>query len=140
MASTYHKTASNTAKANGWTLVDGYAGSKLKRIFDFSLLDALDVPEEDKEAVRRDALKNVYPGCRESFYMEQHDNFTACMGFGNYIPQAVYNKAGKRLYDILHLVSIKHVAQTRKSVYDDWTGTETKAVGRTTYIDIDLEV
>lgn len=139
MANTYFKTAAKTAKENGWTLADSLCGDKIKRIFDFALLDTIDVPAEDKETIRRDALKNVYAANRISLYSYVH-TFVSCSGSAIYKNQAVYDRSGKRLYNVLHLVSVTHTHGVRKTVWDEYDNVMTETKDNSLYNDVDLEV
>lgn len=140
MASTYYKTAAKTAKENGWTLADSWAGSKVKRVFNFALLDSMDIPDDDKQVIRDDAIKCISVVNRDCFYGHAYNGFRTIGGTAAYALQAVYAKDGRRLYNVLHLIGVAHTQSTRKSVYDDWTYSETKAVSdKRFYGDIEIE-
>lgn len=139
MANTYYKTAKKTAKENNWTMADGYAGSRTKRIFDFSLLDTMDVPAEDKECIIQNALRNVYAANRLSLY-SCPNTFDSCSGSAAYANQAVYDRTGKRLYNVLHLIGVTHTHGTRKTVYEEYDCVTTETKDNSLYDDIELEV
>ena len=62
----YFKTAKKTAKENNLIFSIGTFGDK--DLFDFSLLDTMEIPEEEKDVVKEHALKNVSVASRESWY------------------------------------------------------------------------
>lgn len=141
MANTYYKTAQKTAKANNWTLADPAYGCKVRRVFDFSLLDTVDGMDDGSKKVIRDAaLQAVSAGNRESFYGHAYDSFTVMSGSALYAFHGVYDAHGRRLYDVFHLARVRHFVDTRKSVYDDFGDRQTfEAAGNVTHIDIELE-
>ena len=63
------KTAKKTAKENGLVLEDGTYLYKEKRIFDFSLLDKMDMPDIEKEVIRKCAIQTVSGGTRSVRYL-----------------------------------------------------------------------
>lgn len=111
------KTAKKTASENNLILADAITG-KIKRLFDFSLLNDIIISDIEKEVIKEDAIKNITASNKVSFYGKLLDNFTACDGKANYYLHRVYNKDGKRLYDIYQLAKIEHCSKERKSVYD----------------------
>lgn len=110
------KTAKKTAKENNLILVDGHD----KKLFDFSILDGVEIPEEEKEVIKENALKNVSCAFSEAFYGENFNNFHWCDGVVRYTDQCIYSKdTGKRLYVIFSIAAIRHNSYTRKSVHDN---------------------
>ena len=63
------KTAKKTAKENGLVLEDGTYLYKEMRIFDFSLLDKMDMPDMEKEVIRKCAIQTVSGGTRSVRYL-----------------------------------------------------------------------
>ena len=118
-----------TAKENNLVLADGIA-NKLKRLFDFSLLEDTKIPEEEREVIKEYALKYVTAADAESFYGKAFNNFHTCDGQAFYNVQKVYSTDGKRLYNIFHLGAIKHGSAFRKSVYDDFKVTDYQHISR----------
>ena len=112
------KTANKTAKENNLIFADEIYGSKLKRLFDFSLLDIMTIPDNEKEVLKDYALQNITPSNKTSFYGKLFDNFKACDGIAYYYIHRVYSKDGRYLYDIFQLANVKHYSKSRKSVYD----------------------
>lgn len=139
MANTYFKTAAKTAKANNWMLADNLYGSKVKRVFDFSLLDATGMDDCNKKVIIDAALQTVSASNRESFYGHRFSAFTVSSGRALYHDQAVYDCHGKRLYDVFRLVAVQHFVDTRKSVYDDFDRETYEAKRRVAWGDIELE-
>lgn len=118
------KTAAKTAKENNLVIADSY--EKEKRLLDFSLLEGMEIPYEEKEVIKKYA-QSVSAAYKESFYGETFDNFYTCNGIALYKPYKVYNSStGKRLYVIYQLVAIKHYSRHRQSVYDEYKTTEHK--------------
>ena len=80
-----------------------------KTLFDFSELDNTDLEEWEKKIVKADALKTVCAFNKESFYGAEYNNLISCSGIATFILHKVYSKAsGKRLYNIMQLISIRH--------------------------------
>lgn len=116
----YYKTAKKTARENNLVIADGLCGNTEKRIFDFSLLDSVDISEQEKKTIMSDAVQTVAAWQKTSLYGKIFDKFTACDGEANYYTTRVYNKTGrKRLYCIYTLVGLKHYHKERKSVYEN---------------------
>lgn len=113
----YFKTAKKTAKENNLFFFIGASGNK--DLFDFSLLDTMEIPEEEKDVVKEHALKNVSVASRESWYGKQFDSFHICNGNALYHAKRIYSSAtGKLLYRIFILVKIKHVSGTRNNIWE----------------------
>ena len=131
------KTAAKTAKENNLVIADSY--EKEKRLLDFSLLEDMEISDEEKEVIKKYA-QSVSAAYKESFYGETFDNFHACNGIALYKPYKVYNSStGKRLYVIYQLVAIKHYSSHRQSVYDEYKTTEHKQkIGTGEPIDIEI--
>lgn len=114
------RSPAKTAKENNLILVDGIS-NKLKRLFDFSLLEETKISKEEREVIEKYALKYVTAADLESLYGKAFNNFHSCDGRALYTVQRVYSQDGKRLYNIFHLETIKHRSAVRKCVYDDFT-------------------
>lgn len=133
------KTAAKTAKENNLVIADSY--EKEKRLLDFSLLEDLEISDEEKEVIKKYA-QSVSVAYKKSFYGESFDNFHTCNGTALYKPYKVYNNStGKRLYVIYRLVAIKHYSSHRQSVYDEYKTTECKQkIGTGDAEPIDIEI
>lgn len=117
----YSKTAVRTAKENG--LIQ--CGNNL---FDFSLLEELNLEDWEKQYIMYHAQKYVSAAFRDQFYGKEYDNYTRCNGEAIYFLHAVYKDNGKHAYNILQLYAIKHYTGNRKSVFDEYYNTEEKKV------------
>lgn len=120
------KTPSKTAKENNLILADGVFSS-IKRLFDFSLLDGMEISDMEKEIVKNDALKHIGASSKNSMYGTDIDNFTGCSGITTYHLQRVFSRNGKNLYNIFTLAKIKHFHKERESIYDNYSVTTYKA-------------
>lgn len=113
MAYKYYKTLKKTAMENPSLI------SNNENLFDFSLLDSMEISEKEKEVIKNHALKYVSAGLYEDMYMKNFNEYFSCDGIALYHRHKVYNKkTGKRCYVILELARIKHQSLTRKSIYD----------------------
>lgn len=108
------KTAKKTAKENGLVYADK------QRIFDFSALDELEIPEEEKQAMKDVALKTVTITFNTAYCIQRFDNFHFIDGYIDYSIYKVYDHHGKRLYCIFEAENIHHTSCHRKSVWDDY--------------------
>lgn len=113
------RTASKTAKENALVLADVAIGSKVKRLFDFSLLDDMTISEEEKEVIKAYAIRGVTAVNKVSFYGKLFDDFYACDGIAKYFCHRVFSVEGKHLYNIFQLASVEHAHKERKSVYEN---------------------
>ena len=111
------KTWKKTARENNLMTEDHRSGT-YKRLFDFSLLDDVVMPECEKEVIKDDAIQNVYAYSKAICYIKTFDNFSACTGNAEFHMQRVFSTDGKLLYVIFTLAKIEHFSQSRKSVYD----------------------
>lgn len=112
------KTVKKTAKENGLLISKDWNCNTI--LFDFALLDTLEISDREKQLVKSSALKNVCVSNKDDFYGADFDNFTRCNGITNYISNNVYNKHGKRLYTIMQLTRIKHNSFNRDCIYDSF--------------------
>lgn len=118
------KTVKKTAKENNLIIADNASHKNLKLLLEFSLLDEIDISEEEKETVRKKALKDVTPAFLSLYYMTEFDDFSYCNGKALFYKHRVYTDNGcKYLYDILQLGKIIHSHYERKSRYDDYQET-----------------
>ena len=133
------KTAAKTAKENNLVIADSY--EKEKRLLDFSLLEGMEISDDEKEVIKKYA-QSVSAAYKESFYGETFDSFHMCNGIALYKPYKIYNSStGKRLYVIFQLVAIKHYSSHRQSVYDEYKTTEYKQkIGTGDAEPIDIEI
>lgn len=111
------KTAEKTAKENNLIMYDK------ERLFDFSLLDKLDITEEEKNSIKEHSLKYVLPYSRDVFYETKFNNFSVCSGIGIYRMQRVYSTNGKIRYRIFKLAKIKHTHYERTCVWKEYETT-----------------
>ena len=109
------KTAAKTAKENNLILKDK------ENIFDFSLLDSMEISDREKEHIKEHDIRYVSAAFRESFYGTEFDNFSACIGKSLYHVQKVYSETtGKIRYRIFTLAKIEHNTQERIHVWDEY--------------------
>ena len=109
------KTAKKTAKENGLVYADN------KRIFDFSLLEELDIPEEEKQVMKDAALKTVTAGSKTAYAIKKLDNFHFIDGYVDYSVNKVFTDNGcKRLYCIFEAANVHHTSGNRKCVWDEF--------------------
>ena len=113
-----HKTTKKTAIENNLVLADALPNNKIKRLFDFSLLDDITTYDWIKENIKDDAINNISPANKTSFVGTQYNQFSAYDGIIEYYVHRVYDKTGKRLYDIFQLAKVNIHEYERKSVYD----------------------
>lgn len=115
------KTAAKTAKENNLVLKDK------ENIFDFSLLDSMEISDREKEYIKEHDIKYVSAAFKESFYGTGFDNFSACIGKSLYHVQKVFSETtGKIRYRIFTLARIEHNTQERNCVYDEYKVTTYK--------------
>lgn len=109
------KTAAKTAKENNLVFKDK------ENIFDFSLLDAMEITDQEKEYIKEHDIKYVSAAFKESFYGTEFNNFSACIGKSLYHVQKVFSEtSGKIRYRIFTLARIEHNTQKRNCVYDEY--------------------
>lgn len=141
----FFKTAKKTISENNLhTEIQNYGENTI--IFDFSLLDNIEVLEDvEKEAIKKNALRDVSIAFPESFTIYNKDNFTVLDCFCAYHIYKVYNKSGKRLYALAELSYIKYFHGERNSVYDKYfteniieNVVESKSNAKQQYQDIEL--
>lgn len=112
------KTAAKTAKENNLVFKDK------ENIFDFSLLDSMEISDREKEHIKEHDIGYVSAAFKESFYGTEFDNFSACVGKSLYYVQKVFSgTTGKIRYRIFTLAKIEHNTQERKHVCDEYTVT-----------------
>lgn len=112
------KTAAKTAKENSLAFKDK------ENLFDFSLLNSMEISEREKEYIKTHDIRCVSAAFKESFYGTEFDNFSACIGKALYHVQKVYSqKSGKLIYRIFTLSKIEHNTQERTNVWDNYTVT-----------------
>lgn len=110
------KTAAKTVKENNIVFKDK------ENIFDFSLLDSMEISDQEKEYIKEHDIKYVSASFKESFYGTEFDNFSACIGKSLYHVQKVFSETtGKIRYRIFTLAKIEHNTQERICIYDKYT-------------------
>lgn len=132
------RSASKTAKENNLVIADGISGG-CKRLFDFSLLEGMEISEREKDIIKECALKYSMVSNPESLYGKCFNNFSSCSGRALYYVQRVYSIDGRRLYNIFHLGKIEHKSAMRKSVYEDFIVTTYQEISQYTGFD-DIEI
>lgn len=109
------KTAEKTAMENNLIYVNGNRMSDGKILFDFSFLKTLDIPENEIEAIRDDAIKNCSTANRTAFVLYNADNFTVCDAIVDFNVHKVYSeKSVKLLYRVMEANHIKYTHAERK--------------------------
>lgn len=108
------KTAKKTAKENGLVFAEN------QRIFDFSSLDELNIPEEEKQIMKEVALKTVTTTFNTAYCIHRFDNFHFIDGFIDYSVYRVYDNHGKGLYCIFEATNIYHTSGNRNCVWDEY--------------------
>lgn len=112
------RTAVKTAKENNLILKDK------ENLFDFSLLDSIEISAREKEYIKNHDIKYVSATFKESFYGTEFDNFSACIGKSLYHVQNVFSETTKKIrYRIFTLARIEHNTQERNTVWDQYTVT-----------------
>lgn len=110
----FFKSAEKTARENG-LIQSG------KNLFDFSLLENMEISDAEKEYIKEHALINVNVAFPDQMYTKELDTYTCCNGEAIYYMYPVYSDGGCRhLYNVLKLYYIKHAHGSRKSVYDKY--------------------
>ena len=109
------KTAKKTARVNNLAFADN------QRIFDFSALDGMGIPEEEKSAMKDSALKMVTAGSRTAYTIKRFDNFHFIDGYVDYTINKVFTDNGyKRIYCIFEVSNVHFTSGTRKCVWDEY--------------------
>lgn len=107
-----------TAKENNLILKDK------ENLFDFSLLDSIEISAREKEYIKNHDIKYVSAAFKESFYGTEFDNFSACIGKSLYHVQKVFSETTEKIrYRIFTLARIEHNTQERNAVWDQYTVT-----------------
>ena len=114
------KTAKKTAAVNKLEVAPN-PPCKLKLLFDFELLDAANITQQDKDTIKQYALQHVTPAFNEQFYGEAYDSFEYCDGKAVYYRHRIYDIHGQYRYDIMQLACLKHCHAERKSIYDEYS-------------------
>lgn len=118
------KTAKKTASENNLVIAERTTSKDAYRLFDFSELDTLyGIPENEKEIIKKSALKHVCSAFSNDYYGKEIDNFTACDGISKFYCYRIYNESGKLLYRIFQLVALNHKHMERNSIYNNYTTT-----------------
>ena len=115
----YFKTAIKTAKENSLTLVNGNGFTEHTMLFDFSLVEGLDIPEEEKELIKQDAMKHCSIVNSTAFVITFPDRFTSLYAVVDFACQKVFDaKTYKRLYVVMKANHVKYAHGERNSAYD----------------------
>lgn len=121
----YFKTAAKTARINSLAVAEPNG----KFLYDFSLLDGMEISEQDKETIKSQSFVDeslILHFC-ESFYCKDYNNFESCVGRAYFNTYRINNaKTGKLLYRVYQLIGIDHISQERGSIYSDYRATTSK--------------
>ncbi len=109
------KTLKKTAKVNGLEI----SPDDNSRLFDFTLLNGLDMTDREKEALENDALKYVRASNPESFYGKEWNDFEWCSGAAIYYRHRVFGTDGKHKYTIFQLAKLRHYRFERNSTWEE---------------------
>lgn len=113
------KTAEKTAKENGLLYVNGNKMTDQQLLFDFSFLETLGIPDNEMNAIKKDAAEHCSAANRTAFIFYKEDDFTACHAIVDFNVHKVYSKkSGKLLYRIMEAKHIKYTHAERKNIYD----------------------
>lgn len=113
------KTARKTADANNLIFMNGNNVSDNKLLFDFSFLDTLDIPESEKEAIKKEATNHCSAANRTAFVFYNADDWTTCNVVVDFNYHRVYNsKTWKMLYAIMEVKHVKYYHAERINTYD----------------------
>ena len=113
------KTAKKTATVNNLLFVDGNGLTNHKLLFDFSFLDTLEISENEKDAIKEEAVKHCSVANRTAFIFYNADKWTVCDAIAGFNYHRVYNSnTWKLAYVILELKHVKYYHAERCSVYD----------------------
>lgn len=133
-----------TAKENNLLYVNGNRMTDIKLLFDFSLLETLDISKDEIEAIKADATENCSAANRTAFVFYNADNWTVCEAIVDFNAHKIYSKkSGKLLYVIMEVKHIKYTHAERKSIYDKYYQENTKRLeedSRTDSSIVDYEI
>ena len=116
---TLQKNARKTAEENNLILVDGNCMTDKKLLFDFSFLETLDIPENEKEVIKADSMKHCSVADRTAFTFYNADNWTICHAITDFNYHRVYNsKTWKLAYIIMEVKHVKYFHAERINIYD----------------------
>lgn len=107
----YLRSAGKTAKINGLTLkING----KHKILFDFSAVDALDISDDAKTAIKESVVKNI--GCIGGIdvLLYKIDNFTNLIAVLDYMYNPVYSD-GKKIYTVVFIDGLRVLEGTNNT-------------------------
>ena len=99
------------------------------RLFDFSLLDSLEIVEVEKQFIKESSIKHILASDSTSYYGKSFNNFHVVNGYARFSRYMVYPDGCKRAYVVFEMVVIKHYSGTRKCVWDDFIVSEIIANG-----------
>lgn len=128
------KTATKTAKENNLIFRDK------ESIFDFSLLNGMEISDCEKEYIKEHDLKYINGAFKESFYGTEFDNFSACIGKSLYHEQRVFSTSGKLKYRIFTLARIEHNTQKRLHTWDEYMAKTYKVSNEYMEPEFDIEI
>ena len=131
------KTAAKTARDNSLRISE--KDSKL--LFDFSSLEDIQIPDDEKEIIMQDALRNGFRYENEHYHMAEIDRYRICNGISCYYKHKVYRKDGKFLYMIQQFAKLIHHSGHRHSIYDRYyEDTETRYISQYSEPMNDIEI
>lgn len=121
----YYKTPAKTARVNGLD----QAGLSGKSLFDFSLLDDMELSEQDKETIKEESfIDDDLIACDgKSYYCKKYSELEFSSGNTYFNVYKIKNaKTGKYLYRVYQLVGVDHVSQERTNIDSKYRKTPCK--------------
>lgn len=116
-----YKTPQKTAMQNNLVFVGGNKITDHKLLFDFSLLDTLDIPDVEKEAIKKEATTHCSIANRTAFVFFNADDWSTCNVIADFNYHRVYDsKTWKNLYVVLELKHIKYYHAEKANIYDKY--------------------
>lgn len=122
----YYKTPAKTARVNNLN----QAGLSGKSLFDFSLLDEMELSEQDKEMIKEESfIDDDLIACNgESYYCKKYSDIEFCTGNTYFTVYKIKNaKTGKYLYRVYQLVGVDHLSQERANTDSKYRKTPCKS-------------
>lgn len=113
-----YKTAKKTAEANKLELA---GKGRNKKLFDFSLLDTLDISEDEKNAIKAQSMEHCDAVAKSGYITYEADWWTICNVIADFNCHQVYDaNTFKRLYIIMEAKRIKYNHAERQHTYDQY--------------------
>lgn len=139
-----YKTAKKTAKENGLVYVDGNNMTDAKSLFDFGFLETLDIPENELNIIKAEAMKYCSAANKTAFIIHDMDNFTMLNAIVDFAAHKVFStETWKMKFVILTAKHVQYSHAERKSVYDIYYNENVRSFESSSVMtgaDTDLEV